>query len=301
VERGKERCVNVRILRGDSAKTSSSSTGFGYNRDDHGYARGGSGYEREDHYYGHGYGQQKQPGLPGGNASYGRSDYAYGSNRAAPYGHGASMASPAGSHPAKEVGTVMSWNDEKGFGFILFHGSKESIYMHRTGLLDTTSVVTGDTVEFERTQDQRDVERGKERAVNIRVITGGGAHGGRDYEKPYQSPFPRTAPPPQDYVGYTPQHASFTQESNSYGQVDRRFGSKGAGSGYEHGTVTAWNEDKGFGFIVVDATQESIYVHRTGLLGSDSLREGDPVEFGRTQDARDLSGATRRGARCRAT
>lgn len=43
------------------------------------------------------------------------------------------------------------------------------------------------------------------------------------------------------------------------------------------GTVKFFNESKGFGFIVDDASKEEFFVHVTGLV--DKVREGDAVTF----------------------
>ncbi|TNE68212.1 MAG: cold shock domain-containing protein [Bacteroidetes bacterium] len=44
-----------------------------------------------------------------------------------------------------------------------------------------------------------------------------------------------------------------------------------------NGTVKFFNETKGYGFIIDDASQEEIFVHISGLI--DNIREGDKVEF----------------------
>jgi cold shock protein len=43
------------------------------------------------------------------------------------------------------------------------------------------------------------------------------------------------------------------------------------------GTVKFFNESKGFGFIVVDGTNQEIFVHVSGL--SQPIRENDKVTF----------------------
>jgi len=43
------------------------------------------------------------------------------------------------------------------------------------------------------------------------------------------------------------------------------------------GTVKFFNEAKGFGFIVDNASGEEIFVHASGLI--DNVREGDQVTF----------------------
>jgi CspA family cold shock protein len=44
------------------------------------------------------------------------------------------------------------------------------------------------------------------------------------------------------------------------------------------GTVKWYNDTKGFGFLV-DEQQKEIFVHRSGLVGKQSLQPGNNVEF----------------------
>jgi len=55
------------------------------------------------------------------------------------------------------------FNNSKGFGFILVDDSKEEIFVHQSGLIDT--IRENDKVEF-------DVERGKKglNAVQVQII-----------------------------------------------------------------------------------------------------------------------------------
>ena len=43
------------------------------------------------------------------------------------------------------------------------------------------------------------------------------------------------------------------------------------------GTVKFFDDSKGFGFIVIEDTQEEIFVHQTGLIHE--IQEGDRVQF----------------------
>ncbi|MEN7549970.1 cold shock domain-containing protein [Rapidithrix thailandica] len=45
------------------------------------------------------------------------------------------------------------------------------------------------------------------------------------------------------------------------------------------GTVTFFNESKGFGFIKDSETKESVFVHVKNVLDEDELRENDVVSF----------------------
>jgi cold shock protein len=50
------------------------------------------------------------------------------------------------------------------------------------------------------------------------------------------------------------------------------------------GKVKFFNERKGFGFIVVDETNEEIFIHVSGLI--DRIKENDQVSFDITEDNR---------------
>jgi cold shock protein len=43
------------------------------------------------------------------------------------------------------------------------------------------------------------------------------------------------------------------------------------------GIVKFYNESKGYGFIVIDESNQEIFVHQTGLV--DAIRQNDKVSF----------------------
>ena len=53
------------------------------------------------------------------------------------------------------------------------------------------------------------------------------------------------------------------------------------------GTVTFFNDTKGFGFIKEDGTNKEHFVHVSGLI--DEIREGDEVEFELQQGKKGLN------------
>jgi CspA family cold shock protein len=52
------------------------------------------------------------------------------------------------------------------------------------------------------------------------------------------------------------------------------------------GTVKFFNEEKGFGFIIDDATKQEFFVHVTGL--TDKVKENDQVTFEVTEGKKGL-------------
>eukprot|EP00441_Pelagodinium_beii_P025179 CAMPEP_0197653210 /NCGR_PEP_ID=MMETSP1338-20131121/34919_1 /TAXON_ID=43686 ORGANISM="Pelagodinium beii, Strain RCC1491" /NCGR_SAMPLE_ID=MMETSP1338 /ASSEMBLY_ACC=CAM_ASM_000754 /LENGTH=119 /DNA_ID=CAMNT_0043228245 /DNA_START=55 /DNA_END=414 /DNA_ORIENTATION=- len=83
-------------------------------------------------------------------------------------------------------GVVVSWIDEKGFGFIKPDDEGEDLFVHRTALNGCDALEKGDEVTFDITVDDRS---GKDRAINVEGGTGvrrddrdgggGGRGGGR--------------------------------------------------------------------------------------------------------------------------
>merc|ERR1719313_2443340 len=76
-------------------------------------------------------------------------------------------------------GELLNWNDEKGFGFVGVEGGGADLFCHRTSFRnveDAKGLGKGDRIKYETEYDDR---KGKERAVNIEVLSGGGRGGGR--------------------------------------------------------------------------------------------------------------------------
>jgi CspA family cold shock protein len=53
------------------------------------------------------------------------------------------------------------------------------------------------------------------------------------------------------------------------------------------GTVKFFNDDKGFGFITEEGSNNEHFVHISGLI--DEIREGDDVEFELTEGKKGLN------------
>jgi CspA family cold shock protein len=65
------------------------------------------------------------------------------------------------------VGTVITYNADRGFGFITPDGGGRDVFAHVTNLVDMEALDQGQRVEFETAIDER---RGKSHAVNVRAV-----------------------------------------------------------------------------------------------------------------------------------
>ena len=52
-----------------------------------------------------------------------------------------------------------------------------------------------------------------------------------------------------------------------------------AAGGRQRGRVKWFSRQRGYGFIIIEGSEEEIFVHRTDLEGVYSLMEGQEVEF----------------------
>merc|ERR1719310_1918266 len=75
-------------------------------------------------------------------------------------------------------GSVKSWNDEKGFGFIVPDAGGDDVFVHRTALNDGMTLVQGSQVQYETTWN---AQKNKNQASKVLGATGerkGGGKGG---------------------------------------------------------------------------------------------------------------------------
>jgi CspA family cold shock protein len=50
-----------------------------------------------------------------------------------------------------------------------------------------------------------------------------------------------------------------------------------------NGTVKFWDAEKGWGFIKPDDGSQDLFVHRSGIVGSDQLEDRAKVSFDQTE------------------
>jgi len=108
----------------------------------------------------------------------GRSD-----SRSRSRGAGRGGPAPGGD---RHKGQVMSWNEERGFGFIKPDKGGDDVFAHASGLRDGDALLEGSEVTFEEVYDDR---KGKYRAEGVtgccdrREVLGGRGGGGGGYGK----------------------------------------------------------------------------------------------------------------------
>jgi len=92
-----------------------------------------------------------------------------------------------GDHGGKCKGTVIKWDEEKGYGFIKPHNGSDDLFAHVSNLKDGDALKAGAEVTYEERYDDR---KGKYRAEEVTGCCdrrdvkgggrGGGGYGGRD-------------------------------------------------------------------------------------------------------------------------
>ncbi|SHN55384.1 cold shock protein (beta-ribbon, CspA family) [Geodermatophilus obscurus] len=168
-------------------------------------------------------------------------------------------------------GTVKWFDAEKGFGFIAPDDGGRDVFVHFSAIADEGGFRTldeGQQVEFEASEGQRGPQ-----ADSVR-------------------PLGRGAPRRQD-AGYDRGRGRDDDRDRGRGRDDRDRGRDGGRSssrgGRSTGTVTWFDNDKGFGFIQPDDDGPDVFVHFSAIAdrgGYRSLDEGQRVEFDVTQGQR---------------
>ncbi|CAK8996323.1 unnamed protein product [Durusdinium trenchii] len=114
-------------------------------------------------------------------------------------------------------GTVKTWNDDKGFGFIGPEDGGEDLFCHTSSLRGCKGLGKGDKVRFDSEYDDR---KGKMRAVNVSLEGGGGGGGGGGYDDRRDD---RRRDDRRDY------DRRDDRRDDRYGRDDRGGGGKGKG------------------------------------------------------------------------
>ncbi|SFP92202.1 cold shock protein (beta-ribbon, CspA family) [Geodermatophilus dictyosporus] len=154
------------------------------------------------------------------------------------------------------AGTVRWFDADKGFGFIEAQDGGDDVFVHFSAIEDTGGFRTleeGQAVDFDATEGPRGPQ-----AERVRPV--GGAPRGRRDDRGDRDRGGRDRGARDDRGG----------------RDDRgRGGSRTPRGIVVQGTVTRFDADRGFGFIV----PEDVFVHVSAVSRGGDLEEGDRVEF----------------------
>ncbi len=151
------------------------------------------------------------------------------------------------------AGTVRWFDAEKGFGFIEPQEGGDDVFVHFSAIEDTggfRSLDEGQPVEYDATEGPRGPQADRVRP------TGGAPRARRD-----------------DRGGSRDDRGGSRDDRG--GPRDGSRGSRAPRGLVVQGTVTRYDADRGFGFIV----PEDVFVHVSAVTRGGDLEEGDRVEF----------------------
>lgn len=196
------------------------------------------------------FGQAPLAGL-GGFGAFGGCGAGCGAGLGGFGGFGA-VQTPLEPIPGLKMGTVKVWFEDKGFGFIAQADGSPDVFVHRNALEDGQMLVQGAQVQYD---SEWDAKKNKLSVKQLRGAAPAGAAGtGVQAVQPNYSGASMAgggAPPPGG--------------QNVTGQMQ--------------GTVKAWNDEKGFGFIGPTNGGVDIFVHRNALLDGHTLGVNTTVTY----------------------
>lgn len=173
--------------------------------------------------------------------AYGKATAGGGDVRFSPYaGGGTDFEHVSPSAPI--AGIVKAWMEDRGMGFVTPASGGPDVFVHRSDLVGAQALVVGTSVSYESSWDAQ-----KQKAIAKNVTVG--------------MPIVATGLPPQP----DPQ-ASWALPVPG-------------GSDWKMGTVKAWIEERGMGFISPGDGSADVFVHRSNLVDGQMLLVGMPVSF----------------------
>mmetsp|Transcript_41173 Transcript_41173/g.74391 ORF Transcript_41173/g.74391 Transcript_41173/m.74391 type:complete len:606 (+) Transcript_41173:82-1899(+) len=185
-----------------------------------------------------------------GAASYGAPQVGYSAPSAPP--QVACYGAPGQADTSAMVpGVVKAWYEQKGMGFLAPDYGGEDVFVHRSALIDTQSLVPNQQVLFE---EGWDAAKGKRMASRCMLTGGYAAPASASHAGGYAAPASGSYAAPQ-----TP-------------------------ANLRQGTVKMWMEDKAFGFIIPVDGGDDVMIHKNEVTPGLQLVPGMVVQFAAAWD-----------------
>jgi len=171
----------------------------------------------------------------------------------------------------RENGIVKAWIESRGMGFITPSAGGDDHFVHRSMLTDGVSLQVGGTITFVPTWDAAKNKPIADQVQGATPAPAGGAPGGA-----YANPGGGADADEAERLWRS------GEVSGAVGMAAMPSGGGGGGvapAGMATGTVKAWIETRGMGFITPQDGSSDCFVHRSALTDGQSLVVGSVVYF----------------------
>eukprot|EP00930_Biecheleria_cincta_P097092 TRINITY_DN88822_c0_g1_i1.p1 TRINITY_DN88822_c0_g1~~TRINITY_DN88822_c0_g1_i1.p1 ORF type:complete len:415 (+),score=103.79 TRINITY_DN88822_c0_g1_i1:41-1285(+) len=162
------------------------------------------------------------------------------------------------------TGTVKSFSDKNGYGFVTVPGYPADVKVDARSLVGLNTLEPGQAISFVPTPSQK----GGYTASNVQLLLPGGAYGGGAYMGKGGAGFDKGGGKKRPMSSPSPYIAQMGQKGgsmNMWPAAKKAKADEMPTGQYSAGTIKSWNGQKGFGFIESAGLGEDVFFMRTSL------------------------------------